>query len=227
MIRRRHSRSTCRRSSRAAARCPAGAAVALASRCAVSRSAGAITRSPQVVTCTSARPAARAAAAICPGVMAIAGRSPNTRNCVRPASTSPGLTGHRRIAMSEMLSAPPGRSTVALVEERLPGTEVERRLHADHPVDGAVGDRQPDGVADHRQGPSLPQPVPARRQLPLGDVHRYQPPGADRLGDQRVLGREPVAHVEDGSPGSQGYRERPHHPAAGGLGLAPGTGSPP
>jgi len=102
---------------------------------------------------------------------------------------------------------------------------VECCLHADHPVDGAVGDRQPDGVADHRRGRGLPQMVPARRQLPLGDVHRYQPPGADRLGDQRVLGCEPVAHIEDGSPGRQSQRERPHHPAAGGLSLAPGTGS--
>jgi hypothetical protein len=70
-----------------------------------------MTRSPHRRTCTSARPAARACAAICSAVMAMVRRSPNTRSCVRPASTSPGLTGHRRIAMSEMLSAPPGRST--------------------------------------------------------------------------------------------------------------------
>ena len=63
--------------------------------------------------------------------------------------------------------------------------------------------------------------IPAPPQQ--ADLAQEQP-GTDRLGDQRVLGREPVAHVEDGSPGRQSQRERPHHPAAGGLGPAPGTG---
>ena len=80
MIRRRHSRSTCHSSSRAAACWPAGAAMGLASRAAVRRTEGTMTRSPHAVTVTSAKPAARAAAAICAAVMAMLGRSPNTRS---------------------------------------------------------------------------------------------------------------------------------------------------
>jgi hypothetical protein len=94
--------------------------------------------------------------------------------------------------------------SVTLGEERLQGAEVERCLHADDPVHGLVGDRQPDGVARHRHGPGLPEPVFARRQLPLGDVHRHQPARPGRLGDHAVLGTEPIAHIQDHPPGGQG-----------------------
>jgi len=70
-----------------------------------------MTRSPHRVTSTSTSPAARAAAAIWPAVIAAAGRSPNTLSWARPAASSAGPRGHRSVEMSVMLSTPPGRST--------------------------------------------------------------------------------------------------------------------
>ena len=111
MIRRCHRTLACHSSSRAIACCPGAAAAGAASLAAVSRSAGAMTRLPHGVTSTWASPAALAVAAICPAVMAMAGRSPNNRSWVRPASSSTGLFGQRSTEMSEMLSTPPGRRT--------------------------------------------------------------------------------------------------------------------
>ena len=85
MIPSRHSSSACHSSTLAAIRCPVGAAGADDSRAAVSRSAGAITRSPHAVASTSTRPAARAAPVICAAVIAAFRRMPNTRSAVTPA----------------------------------------------------------------------------------------------------------------------------------------------
>ena len=75
---------------------------------------------------------------------------------------------------------------------------MERRFHADDPVHGRAGDRQPGSVTNHGRGPGRTQPVPASSQLPFGDVHRHQPARPDHVGDQRILGAKPVSRVEAG-----------------------------
>jgi hypothetical protein len=90
---------------------------------------------------------------------------------------------------------------------------MERGLHTDDSIKGRIGDRQPGGVS-HGRSRGLPEALPARPQLPLGDVDRHQPARADHLGDQRILGTEPVPCIQDHTPGGQCGRERRYQPAA-------------
>ena len=60
---------------------------------------------------------------------------------------------------------------------------MERGLHADDSIDGPIGDRQLGGVSGHGSSRGLPELLPARPELPLGDVDRHQPTRADYLGD--------------------------------------------
>ena len=91
---------------------------------------------------------------------------------------------------------------------------MERGLHADDTIDGRVGDRQPGGVCGDGRSRGLPEPFPARPQLPFGDVDRHQPARADHVGDHRILGTEPVPRIQDHTPGGQRGRERRHQPPA-------------
>ena len=113
---------------------------------------------------------------------------------------------------------------VALLEEGPPGAEMERRLHADDPVGSPIGDGQPRRVTHHWRGASCRQPSPPGGQLPLGDVHRHQPPRADQLRDQPILNTEPVTGIHDDAPGRKRGRQRRHQPTACGLGLILRTG---
>ena len=144
MIRRRQSRSTCRSSSRAAACCPAGAAVLRARRAAVSRRAGVITRSPQAVICTSARPAgARRGGDLLRGHghRALQPEHPQLSQARHQLTRGDRPALDRDVGKAEHATGT--QHPVALFEEGLPGTEMEGGLHADDPVHGRVGQWQP------------------------------------------------------------------------------------
>ena len=120
MIRRRQSRSTCLSSRRAAACCPAGAAIGLASRRGREPECG----TDHAIAARRDLYLGQAGRACGPGdlpagVMAMLRRSPNTRSWVRPQTTSAGLPGHRWAAMSDMLSTPPGEVSGSLVKKAL------------------------------------------------------------------------------------------------------------
>ena len=101
---------------------------------------------------------------------------------------------------------------------------MKRCLHADDPVGSPVGDGQPRGVTCHGRGARCRQPSSPGGQLPLGDVHRHQPPRADQFRDQPILGTKPVTGIHDHAPGRKRGRQRRHEPAACGLGLILRTG---
>ena len=73
---------------------------------------------------------------------------------------------------------------------------MERRLDADHAVERAGGERQPDGVAVHGPGAGLREPIPAGHQLRSRDVQSDEPPRLGHAGDHGVLRGQPVADVE-------------------------------
>ena len=108
---------------------------------------------------------------------------------------------------------------VALLEERLSRPEVKRGLHADNPIGRARGEGQVGCVAGNRCSTCGRKPIPARRQLPLGNVDRDQPTRVKQLREHRVLSPEPVADINDHTAGWQLRGRRFHQPAAGLLGL--------
>lgn len=97
---------------RAATRIEAGALVLVSNLRRMSASAGSITRSPHRRIWTSCKPSASAAAAISSGVAAALDRSPHARSWESPARSSIGPRGNRLMGTSDIVSTPPGRSTL-------------------------------------------------------------------------------------------------------------------
>jgi hypothetical protein len=76
---------------------------------------------------------------------------------------------------------------------------VESGLDADDTVELSFSQRDPYCVAGDRIGIRFRYPRPARPQLRLGDVDRYQEGGRDDLGDDWVLGSQAVPYIQDGA----------------------------
>jgi len=87
-----------------------------------------------------------------------------------------------------------------LREEQGSRREVEGRLDADHAVEGAAAKGKPRCVGAHGMGSCLGEALPPRQQLGECDVHGREAAGSSDIGDQGILLREAVAHVEHVSP---------------------------
>ena len=140
---------------------------------------------------------------------------------------SPATAGSRyRTCSRRRPAAVPGNTR----RKKPAGAEMERGLHTDDPVDSpsATGSR----AASLHGGSRRPEPLPARPQRLIGDVHRHQPA---RTGHSAITGpgTEPVpastitppAGSADASVAPAAARSRPH-PQIPSLPTTPGSASP-
>ena len=173
-----------------------------------SRSAGAMTRSPDQLAGHIHESGPSTCAAIWSGVAAAPTRSPHSRSCPRPDTSSPGVRGNRMVGTSEIDSTPPGRSTRNASSKK---TCRERKWNAASTLMTPSADAAASGrrVASPTNGQRCAprQPLAPCPQLRLGDVDRHEPGRLRHVGDDRVLRAEAVPHVHDGAPGGQHARQ--------------------